>query len=87
MNPRDQDYSYESSGFDAFLSRSIDDLSQVNLDSQGPQSTAQAYDRSQLSGSLGSIIQIGSIKIDGTKGRISIYDGNNEVVRIGELDD
>lgn len=81
------DYSYLDAGFDPFLSRSIDNLSQVNLDSQGPATTQIAYDRSGVSGSLGNILQIGKIQIDGVKGRISVYDDSgNENIRIGELD-
>lgn len=83
-----QDYSYTDSGLDGFLSRSIDDLSQVNLSSQGPQSMSMAYDRAQVTGSLGNIIQIGKVRVDGVTGRISIVDDSgNETVRIGELDD
>lgn len=79
--------SYLDSGFDAFLSRSIDDLSQVNLDSQGPQTTAMRYDSAQVSGSLGNTLQIGKVHIDGVSGRISVFDDNgNETIRIGELD-
>jgi hypothetical protein len=85
MNPQNE-YTYEQAGFDGFLSRSIDNLSQVNLDSAGPQSTAIRYDSAQVSGLLGNTIRIGSIYLDGVKGRISIYDGNNEVIRLGELD-
>ena len=33
MNP--DDYNYETSGFNGFLSRSIDTMPQVNLDSPG----------------------------------------------------
>lgn len=81
------DYTYISSGFDGFMSRSIDDLPQVNLDSPGPTSTAIPFDRGQQSGSLGNAIQIGSITLDGVKGRISITDDSgNVVVLIGELD-
>ena len=85
MNPAN-DYTYESSGFDGFLSRSIDNLSRTNLESSGPTSTNIRYDSSQMSGKLGDTIRVGNIYIDGVKGRISIYDNNNEVVRIGELD-
>lgn len=56
----DEDYTYESSGLDGFLSRSIDDLSQVNLGSQGPQSTAQAFDRTQVTGVVGDKMRIGN---------------------------
>lgn len=87
MGQDQSDYDYTTAGFDGFLSRSIDDLVQVNLDSPGPTSTAQAYDRAQVSGAVGNTIRVGSILIDGVKGRISIYDNDNEVVRIGELND
>ncbi len=80
-------YDYTDSGFDSFLSRSIDSVSQVNLDSTGPSSTAKAYDRGQSTGSVGDSFRVGRIYIDGVKGRISAYDENgNEVVRFGELD-
>lgn len=85
MNP--SLYDYTAAGFDKFLSRSIDDIQQQNLDSTGPASLAIPFDRTQTSGSLGNIIRVGNISIDGVKGRISIYDGDNEVVRLGELDD
>ena len=87
MNPQDRPYDYTEAGFDAFLSRSIDNLSQINLDSQGPQTTQVRYDSAQVSGALGDTLRIGSIHLDGVKGRISIYNEDNEVVRIGELDD
>lgn len=84
----DGTYDYTTAGFDGFLSRSIDDLSQINLGSQGPVSTAQAFDRTQVSGAIGDSFQVGRITIDGVSGRISILDENgNEVIRIGELDD
>lgn len=78
---------YEQAGFDGFLSRSIDDVQQTNLESTGPISTQVRFDASQISGSLGDQLTIGNIKLDGVKGRISVYDGENEVIRIGELDD
>ena len=82
------DYNYESSGFDGFLSRSVDDLTQTNLDSGGPQTTQIRYDGSQVSGMLGDTLQIGKVHIDGVKGRVSVYDDSgNETIRIGELDD
>lgn len=66
------DYSYETDGFDGFMSRSIDSLSQVNLDSQGPVSTQLAYDRSQITGSLGDKFTIGRIVLDGIEGSITV---------------
>lgn len=78
---------YTDSGFDSFLSRSIDDLPQSNLDSTGPVTNQVRYDSTQVSGALGDTLRIGSIYFDGVNGRISIYDQNNEVVRIGDLGD
>ena len=83
MSPADNgDYSYETSGFDGFLSRSIDDLSQVNLDSAGPQSTAMRYDSAQVSGFLGDSLQVGNVKINRTN--ITMDDGSNDRLLIGE---
>lgn len=82
MNPVDEYYDYTASGLDSFLSRSIDNLSQVNLDAAGPQSTAFRYDSAQISGFLGDTIQIGSVRI--TKTGIIMNDGNNDVLLIGE---
>lgn len=81
------DYNYTSAGFDAFLSRSIDNVSQINLDSGGYQSQQVRYDHSQISGMLGDKLTVGNIILDGTIGRISIVDNALEVVRIGKLDD
>lgn len=67
---------YGDSGFDSFLSRSIDDLQQTNLDSQGPFSTATAYDRSQLSGSMGDIYKMGGIKMSAKDSTITLNDGS-----------
>lgn len=81
-------YDYTNSGFDGFLSRSIDSTPQINLDSQGPVSTSIRYDSAQVSGSLGNTLQVGKVHIDGVSGRISIFDDNdNEVGRIGNIDD
>lgn len=83
MSPQD-DYTYESSGLDGFLSRSIDSLSQVNLDAQGPQSTAIRYDSAQVSGFQGDTLQIGGVRI--TNKGIIMSDGNNDVLLIGDED-
>lgn len=73
--------SYEDDGFDSFLSRSIDNLSQTNLDSQGPQSTAFRYDSAQVTGMLGDTFKTGVVSI--TKQGIFIEDENNNRVFIG----
>ncbi len=81
MSPAD-DYTYETAGMDGFLSRSIDGLSQVNLDSEGPNSTAIRYDSAQISGFQGDTMQIGNVRI--TKTAIIMNDGNNDVLLIGD---
>lgn len=81
MKP-DNIYDYSSSGLDGFLSRSIDDLSQVNLNSPGPVSTQIAYDRAQVTGLLGDTWRIGSISLDGKTSQVMIKDS----VQIGETD-
>ena len=81
------DYTYESAGFDPFLSRSIDNLNQTNLDSTGPASTALTFDRAQVSGLLGDKLRIGVILLDGTTGRIVVADENTNRVLLGASKD
>lgn len=76
-------YDYGVAGFDGFLSRSIDDLTQVTLDSQGPQTTQMRYDSAQISGPLGNILQLGKLRLDGANGAIILNDGQNDVLYIG----
>lgn len=83
----DQGYDYSQAGFDGFLSRSIDDTSQTSLDSGGPITRQVSFDRGQVSGAFPDVVRIGNVNIDGINGRISVYDGENEVMRIGELGD
>jgi hypothetical protein len=73
---------YTNEGFDNFLSRSIDDLSQANLSATGPQTNSMRYDSSQISGMLGDTLQIGKIRLENT--RIIVNDGNNDFLLIGE---
>lgn len=82
-------YDYTTAGFDTFLDRSIDSNSAVTLDSQPQAQSRQInYDQSQVSGSLGDILSIGGIQLDGQKRRITIYDENaNESVWIGDIDE
>lgn len=83
MNPQ---YSYEDAGLDGFLSRSIDDVSQINLDSQGPNTTAIRYDSAQVSGALGDTLRLGRINLNGASGNIVLDDGNTNRVLLGEDD-
>lgn len=78
----DQDYT--AAGFDSFLSRSVDDLPQTNLDSKGPANNAMPFDRTQVSGALGDTVKIGNIFLDGANSRIIMNDGTNDVLLIGE---
>lgn len=83
-------YTYADAGFNGFLHRSIDTLPAGNLRDVALRATQMPrtinFDQQQVGGALGNVIKVGSITIDGTNGRISVYDGTNEVVRIGELD-
>lgn len=76
MNPVNEPYDYNSAGFDNFLSRSIDNLNQTNLDSQGPISTQFRFDSAQISGALGDRFTIGNILFDGSEKRITMTDGS-----------
>ena len=80
-------YSYSDAGFDDFFSRSVDGLSQANLDSQGPQTTAIKYDSAQISGRVSDTIQLGtSIRLSGVDENIVLNDGNNDRLLIGRQD-
>lgn len=65
----EDDYNYETSGLDGFLTRSIDDAPQDKLMDSTPRTTQLAYDRSQISGFLGDSFSIGDIKLDGKSGQ------------------
>lgn len=88
-NPN-QRKTYAASGFNKFFRRSIDSIDASTLNDVASQATAYTndinFDQSQTSGSLGSVVQVGNVNIDGVQGRISVFEGSDEVVRIGELD-
>lgn len=86
---------YNQAGYNSFLSKSIDvqgqvkpDPSQVTLNTpQQYSNNSVNYDFAEVSGSLGDVVRVGFIRLDGASGRISIEDETgNEIVRIGELD-
>lgn len=84
MAPSDNQLDYNAAGFDNFLSRSIDDLQQANLDAAGPQSNQFSFDRSQVNGSLGDKIRVGNILLDGKDEAISMSsDGRLKSLLIG----
>lgn len=87
---------YNTAGYNSYMTKSIDLTNQLPVNPQiATLNTPQQYstnnlnyNNSQTTGSLGDIIQVGNITIDGSQGRISIFDGTDtEVVRIGSLDD
>lgn len=69
------------------MSRSIDGVSAFTLDSIRPPYWPQqlAYDRQQVQGSLGDKLTLGNVTIDGAAGRISISDGTNTRVILGNF--
>lgn len=73
---------YEELGFDKYLVKSI-------LPKGETANVAQSslnFDKMQVSGGLGDVIQIGNILIDGLNRRIVVKDNNgNDAVVIGEL--
>lgn len=91
MNPAtsNNDYNYETAGFDGFLSRSIDNVPQENLDSPAPNSNQIRFDSSQLSGFVGNAIQTPDININSSdgetvlNGKLSVYDdqGNQSIFK------
>lgn len=74
---------YTSVGFDEFLSRSIDETPQTNLESQGPQTTQIRYDASQVSGFVGDTFKMGPVRIT-SRGILMSDDSGNDVLLIGE---
>ena len=83
------DYNYSDSGLDSFMSRSIDGVSAPNLDRlilNMPLWARQLpYDTVQTTGQLGDNLTLGNITIDGVAGRISVSDGTNTRVIIGNF--
>lgn len=85
MATEDQDYT--ASGFDKFMSRSIDQTPQANLDSPTPPNKSVAFDQVQVSGLLGDTLAIGKINLNGADGTIILSDGSNDRLLIGFQND
>lgn len=78
----DQDYA--QAGFNKFMSRSVDQTPEVNLDSPVPAGNSTAFDRTQITGPVGDTFRIGNILFDGSAGRITMQDENgNDTLLIG----
>lgn len=82
-------YTYIDAGFNSFLSRSVSSnpFAQTLSDTPSTSSgTTINFDRQQVAAALGNILSIGTITLDGTTGRISVFDDNQtEIGRIGDL--
>lgn len=87
----DNQFDYSTQGFNDFLIRSIDmTMTAGNLNEFNPSTVSSRilnYDQTQSMGQMGDYLNIGNIRINGSTGRISIFDQEgNEVGRIGELE-
>lgn len=83
------DYDYTNTGMDSFMSRSIDGVMATGLDNlilKMPLWARQLpYDTVSTTGSLGDKLTLGNITIDGVSGRITVSDGTNDRVIIGNI--
>lgn len=79
-----EDYNYETAGFDSFLTRSIDSVQQINLDSPIPINNTLRFDSTQISGALGDTMRLGRIFLNGAQGNIILNDGVNDFLLMGD---
>lgn len=82
-------YSYIEAGFNGFFSRSIGGNAQAKTLSSLSygRTSGLNFDQTQVSGSLGDVIPVGLVKIDGREGRIDIQDeSGNVIARFGRED-
>lgn len=77
---------YDILGFNQYMEKPLNLPGQIEGVVSIPQNRNINYDQQQVSGSLGDKIQIGSITIDGVKGRILVNDGNVDRIIIGEME-
>ena len=84
-------FTYQDAGFNRFFRRTLTSNPQAaSLRSSGGavSSNQLNFDELQVSGSLGDILKVGRIALDGKIGRLSVADElNNEVLRLGDLGD
>lgn len=86
------DRSYTGVGFNRFFRRTIisdpNATTLSNSQSIVKNNNQMNFDSQQVSGSLGDILRVGKINLDGKEARISLFDErNSEVLRIGKLGD
>jgi len=87
---RNEPYDYTASGFNGFLSRRIrrpDAVTLSGLSNDSPRREVN-FDTTSTSGSLGDVISVTGIKLDGPNKRIAISDDlGTEVGWIGNIGD
>src|SRR3990167_972769 len=77
----DNEYSYEDSGLDKFLSRSVDKLTTV------PSSQIR-FESAEISGAIGDAFRMRNILMEGRVGKQTYFDDDgNAVITQGQLDD
>lgn len=87
MQPQDR-YTYETAGFNGFLTRSLKSNPLANNLSDGIASssgTAMNFDRQQVAGSLGNKLTIGRLILDGVAGRAIAQKNGEDVAWFGDL--
>lgn len=89
-NRHNPPYTYAESGFNPFMSRSIDSDPAVTLRQRSSNfrrvnTQSVNFDHAQTTGSLGSAFAIGGkIKADGAAGNIIVADESNDRIIIGD---
>lgn len=83
-------YTYINAGFNNFLSRSkkANPFAQILSDGASSSSgTTVNFDRQQIAASLGNVLKLGRISLDGVSGRIAITDKTDttETAWFGDL--
>lgn len=79
------EYTYRNSGLDDFFTRQIDIGGIADPVIQG--GGELNYDNLQTGGSLGTVLQVGSLRLNGIDGRLEILNENGEIIGVvGSLD-
>lgn len=80
-NADNKRYTYQDAGFNRFFKRSIGSSPDtVNLQSVSGPNRQLNFDDVQVSGSIGDVLRLGKINLDGKKGNLSFYDDRDEAV-------
>jgi len=89
VRPNDR-YTYENAGFNSFMSRSLKSNPAASSVQDGiavGSGKPVNFDLQQMFGSLGNVIDLGRLKLDGVAGRVVTIDANGvESGWIGEID-